>query len=348
MKIWLGSWNVEQQFPDNSMISKWVLQSGGGQTAHVIALGFQEATRAGRINALPGYSQVAGVTVEGRTHNTKNCQNLFVFVRTAEHSKGVGLRDQAKLDTAGVASSSTTTMLPIKEYGKGGAVAMVHYTPRSGGKPWRIAIFTAHLDSKKTETRQGQITTLLNLVQDVNYDVAFLMGDLNYRVNSNTLMPISAASMADLIGYQRLTLYAQDSFNVNDFGGGWTFPDPCDGAPNRPLYLPTYKRHYKGEKGNAARNAVGQLPAPDAVRACFNIDSDKKGMVEESGRAGQFDLGWLDRIGYKVNNRSLIVNQVKCGSCADLVLSDHTPVYSMFTIKSTARPQGGGSGEDEV
>lgn len=175
MKIWLGSWNVELQFPDNRMINKWVLQSDGRQTAHTIAIGLQEAERTGSIH-LAGYHLVTQLIVDGRTKGTANSQHL--------------------------------------------------------------AIFTAHLDSKSTQTRQGQITKLLNLIQSVDYDVAFFMGDLNYRVKS--VANTSVDDMVDLIANHRDTLYAQDTFDASDFGGSWTFPDPCDGAPNQPLYLPTY------------------------------------------------------------------------------------------------------------
>jgi len=171
------------------------------------------------------------------------------------------------------------------------------------------------------------------------WDVQFMMGDLNYRLDTGG-GTTKLSTFCYRICSQRNVLFAADSLAKDPTLGtgntnGWVFPEPCAGAPGNALYFPTYKKFYKGTAGANAQAAAMQLPAnPDTnVPLVYDLKTDKDGYVKEGSREGQYDLGWLDRVGYRVSwamNRT--VNHVYSGSPVDAILSDHAPVYSIFDV----------------
>jgi endonuclease/exonuclease/phosphatase family metal-dependent hydrolase len=332
MRIWLGTWNVEQQFPDQSMLDSW-FNTGRKLNPDLLAFGFQEADRNGTFT-VSGYQPIREVTVNGRTKAHKNRQLLIVFQRNNWNEVV-----PAKVHAGQWRKDLSTPKKKLKfwaEYGKGAAVVTLLSVEGSG---CMYAICSAHLDSKSSPERINQINQILNQAKTtagMEPEVLFFMGDLNYRLNAKP--PIQAKqttadNMIDAIAKNRPALLKLDSFNPQDFPAGFVFPDPCDGIPKSAPYLPTYKRIYAGPAGVTARAAAGKLPSRDAVRDCFALKV-KNNIVQVGERAGQYDLGWLDRIGYKVSSsHSGQVTHLCSGSCPDLVLSDHTPVYSVFDVR---------------
>jgi hypothetical protein len=331
MRVWLGTWNVEQQFPDQNMIQAW-LADGQKYNPDILAFGFQEATRNGAFS-IGGYQEINEVTVKGRTKGKKNRQLLAVF-----QSNQWDWLVPEKIASGDWRKNLSTPKKKLKfwaEYGKGAAVVTLLSAENAG---CLFAICSAHLDSKNADERKNQISQILEQAKQTAGmvpEVIFFMGDLNYRLNAGGPIPANQttkSTMVDAIANKRAALLAQDSFKVGDFPSGFVFPDPCDGAPNSPPYLPTYKRIYAGAAGATAKSSAANLPSPDAVKKCFALKV-KNDIVQVGERAGQYDLGWLDRIGYQVNTAKVRVTHLCSGSCPDLVLSDHTPVYSVFDVK---------------
>jgi hypothetical protein len=229
------------------------------------------------------------------------------------------------------------------EYGKGSANNIITYAPNGGGGAIRIVLSGAHLDSKNAAKRTAQVNGAQNSadalsVGPLDWDVQFLMGDLNYRLNKTGNHNLAA--FCHLIALNRPLLFADDSMAGDPIlgaGGNWVFPPPVAGAPGpgAGYYLPTYKKRYEANAVAAAGAAALALPANPLtnVPALYDIKVDRNGAVKEGSREGQYDLGWLDRIGYRINGRSgRQVNHIFSGSPPDLILSDHAPVYSVFDV----------------
>ena len=340
MRIWLGTWNCEMQYPSRQQFITW-LNHGSAGNADIIAIGLQESDRNGTIT-INGFTKLTEITVKGRTKAKSNRQVLMVFYR---NNLGV---QQHNIDQRRVNLPTWKKKLKFwAEYGNGGAVAIVDFTPNLlvPATFWRIAICSAHLDSKDALSRQNQILEILNCATNScgggrTWDLGFFMGDLNYRLTQGGVIGVGTTKAQLVTRFQTnlAGLFAQDGLNNSGDFANWTFPDPCNGAPGQPLYLPTYKRLYKGAEGITAAGQAGNLPNGTSVEDCFHIPVEKHTNVVKLGeRAGQYDLGWLDRIGYR--NRSMGVNlnvaHVRSGSLgthADGVLSDHTPVYSVFDV----------------
>src|SRR5262249_16862639 len=128
------------------------------------------------------------------------------------------------------------------------------------------------------------------------WDVQFLAGDLNFRVRNGHYTRLQ---FCDHICYNRNLLFNGDSLSDSALGGAaWHFPAPFDGAPGGGLYWPTYKKFYKGTSGATARNAVNRIWPPN-VNQIFDIKLDRNDNVKEGERAGMYDFGWLDRVGWR-------------------------------------------------
>src|SRR5262249_49744646 len=160
-------------------------------------------------------------------------------------------------------------------------------------------------------------------------------GDLNYRLDTGG-GTTTLKNFCWQICNQRSRLFAMDSLAKDPVLGngnpnGWVFPAPFDGAPGgRQYYYPTYKKVYKSTAGANALGAAQQLPNNPNVNVplVYDLKTDKDGYVKEGSREGQYDLGWLDRVGYRKRGGSQrTVTHVFSGSPVDAILSDHAPVY---------------------
>jgi endonuclease/exonuclease/phosphatase family metal-dependent hydrolase len=197
------------------------------------------------------------------------------------------------------------------------------------------------------------------------FDAVFFMGDLNYRLKTfqdlqnnpvfsnspinNTIQidpnfpglknlgentkvdtlvnwifnPNLRGSLANLDSLYASSLVGGN--NPNTDGYGFTFPP----AGN---LLPTYKRFYKDR---TAANPCSLLAAGNStaqnIRGCYFNGLQATDPVPYNQKRQAFELGWLDRIGYKakvgVPVQSLTPGQVlQLESKDGIVLSDHTPV----------------------
>jgi len=225
------------------------------------------------------------------------------------------------------------------EYGKGSANVLLEWQPtligRSGPRvePWRIAISSCHLDSKSATKRATQIQAAENapttLATDGRWDVQFTMGDLSFRVNNTR--PYTLNEFCTTLLNNRAELFGNDSLRQDQRLQTWEFPDPCAGAPGSAMQWPTYKKFYKGSKGATARGV--HTPTLESIPKVWDVKLDKQGLVKEGGRAGQYDFGWLDRIGYRTNPAAgRTVRHLYSDSLWNQILSDHAPVYSIFEV----------------
>lgn len=350
MRIWLGTWNVEQQFPSLQQLQDLVNDANGSPfaaaTCDVIVMCFQECARQHAVPTIGGHVAILHQTAMGQTKNQENCQALMAW----EMARGVN----GTINHIGGGGVNSVTERTFKrkvkfwaEYGKGSASNILWFHPNGAAAPWGIVISAAHLDSKSAAKRTVQVNNAVNAAPTVahgagNWDVQFLLGDLNFRLDKTANHNLAAFST--LVATNRRMLFGDDSMRNDPVlgpAGNWTFPDPVQGVPGpaAPLQLPTYKRIYKpAAAAVVARNVAGLLatnPAANAQRVpqLFDLKTDSNGAVAEGGRDGQYDMGWLDRIGYRVRAGSgRTVTHVYSGSPAQLVLSDHAPVYSVFDI----------------
>lgn len=344
MRIWLGTWNCEQQFPTLAQLTAWANHggaAGGAGTCDLVVMTFQECARNHFVPTIGGHAPIVHLTANGQTKNVENCQSMLVW----EAVRGVNGRvihtGQSHVDV-----TERTFKRKVKfwaEYGKGSANNIIWYALPANGGVIGIVLSGAHLDSKNAQKRTAQVNGAENSAPALSngplpWDVQFLMGDLNFRVNK--VGNHNLASFCHMAAVQPQLLFADDSMGADPIlgaGGNWTFPPPIAGAPGPAagLYLPTYKKRYKAAAAAAALNAAQALPANPTVNipALYDLETDKNGAVKEGSRAGQYDFGWLDRIGYRINGGSpRQVTHRYSGSPPDLILSDHAPVYSVFEI----------------
>lgn len=254
-------------------------------------------------------------------------------------------------------------LLPAGEYGKGGSVVVltVKREKNTGASFYTaIALISSHLDSKSAPKRSQQIQdleTAANNAAGGQFDLGFFFGDLNYRLKVGGVVPanqVTPTEFATIIRERRQQLYLRDGLDIAMGAGtdfqGWTFPRPVSGnRDSNVLILPTYKREYKGNGGQRARAVAAQMarnpPPLTAIEKCYEFSVHKNPIIGwsrpfagnvkecEAPRAGHYDIGWLDRIGYKVQAPTIHVTRFYSGALPDVVLSDHTCVYSVFDVQ---------------
>lgn len=162
------------------------------------------------------------------------------------------------------------------------------------------------------------------------YHYVFFGGDKNYR-----LAPPGGGApaylndeLAQYIVDGRDTLWAMDTLNQSDLvkAGRYAFTYP---KPN-PLFAPTYKLAYKGNKKFDSINFARTPTKANALKAYFSgEDADDPAEIDE--KRGQYNLGWLDRWGYleKVAGTCTVLGYSSFPLAA---LSDHIPVLLKVRI----------------
>ena len=250
----------------------------------------------------------------------------------------------------------------------------------------RLAFISTHLDSgtdvKKRRKMAYKIREKLHdwNNNDPRYNALFLMGDMNYRLRrpAEWFGNVSEAESQLIIEKlyaraERQQLMRKDSFIANPDNpvsvGALRFdrgPAELDSLnmnwiPFHPDALPTYKRSTKTDhKGYAAWR---RLRGPDS----WNNGSIPHGMIYRDGRydrdvaltvylkdrklkvkrAGFYDFGWLDRIGFRttrVFGDRLIANpnpvrllraneQPTLQSMMHVTGGDHVPVYTILNFQ---------------
>lgn len=201
----------------------------------------------------------------------------------------------------------------------------------------------------------------INQALDANYHAVFMTGDLNYRLrpSQDITLDWDPWDLADLIAdpARRDELWALDTLNDTMFidtkakdedkallggqrlvnkptdspaGFGFIFPKPA------PLFLPSYKIDYKTDDAqNPWLRINSQNAGVQDVADCY-FKRKHKGEVlydAKSSRPGLFELGWLDRVGYRLrpnNPPTVTVDEFK--NFEGFKLADHAPVMMKLTV----------------
>ncbi len=346
-RFWLGTWNCENQAPDPGMLGTWVVNpvtQAGNNGPDIIFLGFQEVVKhqgdfpydrlgkdkAGRLGQHYSMPQHGHVDTTGFTKFKINSQALGMLVKNGQQVTNV---QKGHFSHRG---------------GKGGVYLTFTYEGQ------KFAVASCHLESKGARHQDNEINTIL---QQINaggpYHTTFIMGDLNYRICGNqTVNPtegkklvdggyivheyggdgvipktMKGADMAHLIltpaGRSNLLRYDQLRESPLVAQHHFVFPVP-QSAGNNPSF-PTYKREYKNR--GAVPAFMGARNVKNALAAYLLPAAQNMETAEERGFA--YEIGWLDRVGYKSthNPGAVVVEDTE-----SLNLSDHSPVMMKYTF----------------
>ena len=182
------------------------------------------------------------------------------------------------------------------------------------------------------------------------YDAVFYLGDLNYRIGTVTeptndvVTQLSAANIKTILtggNVSGIDLARLKSFDLNPHSSlattyGFTLPhyDTRD--------FPTYKLNYKADDGNNGTLTNGKADVQSSLDKIFRFvrggtrprqalpgDFDKVylnhlGNKIWNTKRGVYDMGWLDRVGYKTRTGTTVT--VSEYGPIPFVLSDHLPV----------------------
>src|SRR5689334_11990278 len=91
MKIWMGTWNCEQQFPQTSQLETLFSHCDNDikhKDCDLVVLALQEAARGHAQLMLPGFHALDRLEAQGQTKNTENCQLLFVWEKFTPQPDG--------------------------------------------------------------------------------------------------------------------------------------------------------------------------------------------------------------------------------------------------------------------
>jgi endonuclease/exonuclease/phosphatase family metal-dependent hydrolase len=352
-KIWLATWNCENQFPPDDMIRGFIpaeMQRGGmlawpdviaigvqeGEPSHAqkrAAFGFQSSRPqwlsehvAAMLNQ---YESIGSHHLAGSTKGPVNFQQLGILVR-----RGVTVSDLRFDDYRGSLS------------GKGGIVCSLSVDRR------RIGIISAHLDASTADRRRENLNGLVCKVAKLqpgargvtdlstarvtlrsHFDAVFLMGDLNYRLKPPGTV-LSPNALSELIaspdGLEQL--WSLDTLNASlrsdSAWYGFEFPKPS------PLFNPTYKREYRTRGPNNPSLVFARNRTAANARAAYfaHVDPAAFGRPLDIAKRGEYDLGWLDRVGW-VSGHGAHVSCEQFVDFPELVLSDHTPVLMKIDLR---------------
>lgn len=361
-RIFLASWNLDNtMFRPNDLRALLNDPNPKAWDCDIVVVGLQEAAnKAGRIDLFQLHDQCNRSMASnywsrqhelfGHTKKYDNYQVLGVLVNPAGPGT-VGPPTSWKTATYGepVVTSSPGKWLRHKtiggEQGKGGVVAALNI--HHGGRTRCFAFTSAHLDSRNPVRQNTECDLLEQVRAGLNPapDVSFVMGDLNYRL---ALPPVLngapdpkfdrrldqvALKMCSALG--RAQLFALDTLGTNCHFAtqhGYTFAPPRRYVDSTAYtyFAPTYKRK-KGADPPGYRALADQAVAE--VKRAYGFATEKHGKVEyiQESRGGQFDAGWLDRIGYK-DTFGATYNIVAADARHDLNVSDHVPVYMVIDV----------------
>jgi hypothetical protein len=336
MRLWLGTWNVEQRFPSSVQLQECLLR-GKFQCADFLALGFQEAARGILPATVPGFDLIDSYSVKGRTQNRKNTQYLFLYARRdgpLYSSSQVAGHNHHRSDIGAI-----WKLLPGKEYGKGGMACILKY--REGSSARCVAIYSAHLDSKSAAGRAEQVDSILALsfAHQHELDAEFFMGDLNYRLRMDGALsqPVAKEVLYTLFNKDKESLQSLDSILAPgsdrpvDFPAGWKFfPEPRNTPITYKLRYDSNRRHVSHERRDVLSKGESYASHEEYDDA-YNFRFDRNGRLARGKRAGVYDLGWLDRIGYRPRWGHAIR---LIDSAANLrhAVSDHAFVWALFEL----------------
>lgn len=189
--------------------------------------------------------------------------------------------------TADVFMSTTSTTVSSDWKGKGGVFATLSF--QDG---FSLQVACAHLDSKTADVRTTQVKNMLQQMEEEHPSASkIVLGDLNYRLSRDHTNKTEVMDLLVSSDKKWSSLAIRDPLNPGSkFGEKASLISAYDFECNQPHgeYLPTYKRD---------PDAL-HLLAPFATRDLYSkgLDKDK--------RAGELELGWLDRLCWKVPRNS--------------------------------------------
>lgn len=362
MIIWLATWNCENQAPNGTMLGQFIvpdflaLPHNHLPVPDIIVVALQEAKplnnqfvseRLALTPALGGvYTHVAEHYMNGMTKGKIN----YIHMGVIAHNNNVNY-----------VQNITTGKYKDGLEGKGGVyITLTYNNPPAPAK--RFCFIGAHLDSKDATKRDRQIRELLRTVTNsnanatdtaiaqaltANFHAVFFMGDLNYRLTSGGGIPVGTQvqTMVNLISTSvgRTQLWRQDTLNGEALSVAVDLRSILVSKfdfnfPRMDHLLPTYKREYQNQTPCQALAAqvtpgnAGNLTAPAQalLQQCYFNNQGLTQQAIYNAHRKAFDLGWLDRIGYKAALGNVQAPVVK--TYDNLTLSDHTPVLMQVTV----------------
>ncbi|MCU0567016.1 MAG: hypothetical protein MUF49_10510 [Oculatellaceae cyanobacterium Prado106] len=248
---------------------------------------------------------------------------------------------------------------------KGGAFARVMFQ----GK--KIGFIGAHLDGPvKAANTDRQITKLLQSITgstattpagintDITnqFDALFFMGDLNYRLMGIATKP-TVNDMVAAVGQtaSRRALWDYDTLNGTQLLASSHSPLVTAYQFTFPRFdvLPTYKRAYQDRTldnaclrlssrmlGSAGELLTPGVRTPEQIAAnramlegCYYRGKVGSNSALSTKRTGYYELGWLDRVGYRIKAGTTVTpGSVQFKTLDSIVLSDHTPVVMKIEL----------------
>jgi hypothetical protein len=200
---------------------------------------------------------------------------------------------------------------------------------------------------------------------NINIDIhpQALTQQLAYEDGRKRLFLLDGLAGTDLVDDDGSPIGGQFLLNEpNDYkqkGFGFTFPPP---TPK--FFLPTYKLDYKthpdGSKKHKGESAAEKLDSKssnpsqdDILEAYFRRRGEEKepdhkkfkkhydAKAKQKGRKGALELGWLDRVGYRVSKAraDVEVGLEEFSSYEGFRLSDHAPVVLKCKVVAAAKQQ---------
>jgi endonuclease/exonuclease/phosphatase family metal-dependent hydrolase len=364
-RIFLASWNLDNvMFPPNDLVRLLRGEDIRANTCDIIVLGLQEAKNtANCIDLFQLYTQSNNamgtaywsfqVALFGHTKTKDNYQVLAVLVNP-NGPGAVGLPTGYQYGTWGEPVNTGSVKKWLRhhtiggEEGKGGIVIAVDIL--HNGVARTFAFTSAHLDSRDPVRQNTECDRLEGVRAGLNPvpDVSFVMGDLNYRLNLPPV-PTPPPNQGDTNFSRRMDQVAKEICssggranlftNLDTLGNchfvtqhGYTFPPPRRYANSVAgnYFFPTYKR----KKNTSAPVSHGSTPLAVAeAKRAYGFETETRNHIEyvKESRAGQFDAGWLDRIGYK-STIGANFNIVAFDAMHDLNISDHVPIYMVVDV----------------
>jgi hypothetical protein len=359
-RIWLGSWNLDSvNFPATDL-QQWLNASNPPASAcDIVVLGLQEAMNSNPGNVdvealgtaarafLPHHTWFTEHAMAGHTKTSDNCQSLAILCNptgagTVSMFQHNNQNVQWAFESFGSVARTDNFLRKVRkvinmaEKGKGGIVGQVRYNNR------KFAFTTAHLDSFSNQERDNQLWQIQNKVTHLSPDVAFLMGDLNYRLNLPTTptdrrIDNFASALYSPIGRQNmLQLDTLPKLGTLTQTWHYTFPQPravSNGVAGEVIF-PTYKR--KKLSPAPVNRLLSQGPQALAdFKTSYGVGTEKSHdvvYVKES-RANEIDIGWLDRVGFRTYGGIVPNFQVVAfGADHSLNVSDHVPIYMVVDV----------------
>lgn len=373
-RVWLTSWNCNnRKLSNNDAVMQAWFRDARAYDPDIIVIGQQEGndTAWNRLNAagLPNYRKVNHSTLDGFAGGAYIHQYLTVMVRQTI--------PRAEVDTVAAKRKHMGKGINVLGQNKGGCLSVVSV---GQANILFITCHLESKDNTNTvRARQIRDLVAAGRALCVNEagaepNAIFMMGDFNYRLehgSRNGPVRWTNRNLAEMIVYDRESLYLKDTFkdptnvlcpfhNIQGVGP-WVFPEP---RLNGQLWPLTYKWNPREPNPmNYERTLAppaGYLPGCNwqndnhrqdlnyrahvkrAYDTCIKFKDKDPGLdaPAEGKRAGEYDIGWLDRIGYCANIQNPLssVDHVSFRPCnlishEFLNASDHMAICMRATLR---------------